>query len=344
MYCAVIGLGNIGSAVYNDLAQILPNVIGVDISEQRVAYLQQKGVRATTELSACAAADVFIICASTGAKMENIYSIAASLSPKSGALICVESTLLVNTMNSLAQHFINRGYIPGENIHLVHAPHRIMIGHDLSTIAIPRVVGGITERCLQMGVEFYTQLGTCVVPVPDICLAELSKLVENSLRYVEVAFAEALASYCAANNLDFHLLRQAVNSKGNVHLKNVDYGIGGECLPKDILFLQAACPAPILMGAQATDEQYRDDLRQHILSKGRRVLIRGVGYKPGSSDISHSHAINLALALHQADCEVSVCDPLVNPLDILQAGLTPAYQSDTSEYDIIVERGHIHYQ
>ena len=342
MKCAIIGLGNIGMAVYQDLAAVWPDITGVDINAQRVAYLQKQGVQATTDMNACAHSDVWIICASTGPHMENIFAITDSMAPKKGALISIESTLQVNTMQELARRFNARGYRPGEDIFLVHTPHRIMFGSNTSTLSMPRVIGGVTNQCLEAGTRFYESLHATLLPVPDVRLAELAKLVENSSRYVEIAFAEAIANYCTSKNLDFLLLRNAVNSKGNVTLRNVDYGIGGECLPKDIAFLQAECHSPLFSGAMATDKNYRKNLLRRVLRLGRRVLIRGVGYKPGLGDMAYSRGVELARRLTAQGCAVDIADELISSAALRQAGLHPADTSDdTGNYDVVVERGRL---
>ncbi len=343
MRCAVIGMGRIGASVYQDLAPRLPSIIGLDIDGKRVAELAAQGFRVTTDFQDCTDIDVWIICTATGRNMETILSLGAALTPGPGSLVSVESTLLPGTMGDLAARFASRGFRAGQDFFLVHVPHRVMLGCDASTLSMPRVIGGITPHCLDKGMAFYRPLVSDLVPVTDIRVAELSKIVENSLRFVDIAFAETVAAICAAaQGLDFQSLRQAVNSKGNVRLLDVDYGIGGECLPKDIGFLNRVFPSPVLSGAVEADLRYREDLQGRALAAalagGRSVLVDGVGYKPGIADLSFSRAVETAKSLQAAGARVFVYDPLFPDEVLKKEGLVPVATPE-GPYDLIIRRG-----
>jgi UDP-N-acetyl-D-mannosaminuronate dehydrogenase len=97
-------------------------------------------------------------------------------------------------------------------------------------------------------------------PVSEIEMAELAKIVENAHRYLQIAFAEDLYLYCQANNINFPELRDALNTKWNVHILEPREGIGGHCLPKDTkMFLQSSqsIKSKILTAAIEVDEDYR---------------------------------------------------------------------------------------
>ena len=97
-------------------------------------------------------------------------------------------------------------------------------------------------------------------PVSDIEIAELSKIAENADRYLQIAFAEDLYLYCQANNINFSELRDAVNTKWNVHILEPREGIGGHCLPKDTkMFLHSSksIKSKILQAAIEVDQDYR---------------------------------------------------------------------------------------
>jgi UDP-N-acetyl-D-mannosaminuronic acid dehydrogenase len=97
-------------------------------------------------------------------------------------------------------------------------------------------------------------------PVSDIEIAELAKIVENADRYLQIAFAEDLYLYCQANNISFPELRDAINTKWNVHILEPREGIGGHCLPKDTkMFLQSSksIKSKILQAAIEVDQDYR---------------------------------------------------------------------------------------
>jgi UDP-N-acetyl-D-mannosaminuronate dehydrogenase len=103
-------------------------------------------------------------------------------------------------------------------------------------------------------------LGIPMRPVPKIEMAELSKIIENAHRYLQIAFAEDLYLYCQANNINFPELRDALNTKWNVEILEPREGIGGHCLPKDTkMFLESSNrrPSKILAAAMEVDRDYR---------------------------------------------------------------------------------------
>jgi len=115
-------------------------------------------------------------------------------------------------------------------------------------------------------------LGIPMHPVSEIEMAELAKIVENAHRYLQIAFAEDLYLYCQANNINFPELRDALNTKWNVHILEPREGIGGHCLPKDTkMFLQSSqsVKSKILAAAIEVDEDYR----QYIQSRPSKSLL-----------------------------------------------------------------------
>jgi UDP-N-acetyl-D-mannosaminuronic acid dehydrogenase len=115
-------------------------------------------------------------------------------------------------------------------------------------------------------------LGIPMHPVSEIEIAELAKIVENAHRYLQIAFAEDLYLYCKANNVNFPELRDALNTKWNVHILEPREGIGGHCLPKDTkMFLQSSqsVKSKILAAAIEVDEEYR----QYIQSRPSKSLL-----------------------------------------------------------------------
>ena len=115
-------------------------------------------------------------------------------------------------------------------------------------------------------------LGIPMHPVSEIEMAELAKIVENAHRYLQIAFAEDLYLYCQANNINFPELRDALNTKWNVHILEPREGIGGHCLPKDTkMFLQSSqsIKSKILTAAVEVDEEYR----QYIQSRPSKSLL-----------------------------------------------------------------------
>ncbi|MBY6276753.1 MAG: nucleotide sugar dehydrogenase [Symbiobacterium thermophilum] len=332
----VVGVGNIGTNLLTSLRRKGVQAVGVEINPDRRAALAAAGVDGVfAGPDEAGAPDVWILTTSTGPGMSHILSAVRSLSPKPGALVSVESTLPVGGTARLAEAFRERGYVPGETFHLAHVPHRILFGVEETVFDAPRVVAGVTSACRDAAIAFYRPLVPVLYPVDDVRVAELSKIVENGLRYLNIAFAEALFGYCLEHGLDWAQLHGAVNTKPNVELLNVDFGIGGECLPKDMGFLQEALQSPLLEAAVAADEAHRARLRR-LAGPHRRVLVMGLTFKPGFPDTRFSRARELAEALAADGKEVYVYDPALGPEKVTELGFR--WGDPGGAYDLIYQR------
>ena len=236
--------------------------------------------------------DVFIICISThkpddmfSPQINGLLSIANKISreaKKDGALVSIESTIPKGTSRKISK-------ILNHRFHVVHAPHRWYAleekEHGVNQL---RVIGGVNDCCLRAGIKFYSgdnstgveeqdssslscscslsrsyllkSLGISMHPVPNIETAEITKIAENAYRYLQIAFAEDLYIYCQTNDINFSELRDALNTKWNVHILEPREGIGGHCLPKDTkMFLQSSNgrKSKILTAAMEVDGDYK---------------------------------------------------------------------------------------
>ena len=201
--------------------------------------------------------DVYMVCISTHSPddiftpdVSGLISVANKLSQegKEGALVVIESTVPQGTSRQFCE-------IVGHKLHVVHAPHRWYSSEENEHgVNQPRVIGGAYDCCLKLGMQFfagtdsangdsntYKGLGVPMLPLSKIELAELTKIIENSHRYLQIAFAEELFLYCQANGVDFEELRKSLNTKWNVNILEPRQGIGGHCLPKDTrMFLNSS--------------------------------------------------------------------------------------------------------
>jgi UDP-N-acetyl-D-mannosaminuronic acid dehydrogenase len=235
--------------------------------------------------------DVYILCISThrpddmfSPQIEGLLSIVDKISKeaKNGALVSIESTIPKGTSKKVFEMLNHR-------LHVAHAPHRwYALEEQEHGVNQVRVIGGVCDCCLKVAMHFYDgrsesenmnnsssssssneeirskskdkSLGIPMHPVSDIEIAELAKIVENADRYLQIAFAEDLYLYCQANNISFPELRDAINTKWNVHILEPREGIGGHCLPKDTkMFLQSSksIKSKILQAAIEVDQDYR---------------------------------------------------------------------------------------
>ena len=280
----IIGLGQLGLPVAKYIKQRGGfDVYGYDISSKAMERAQTTaGIKKATNFSDF---DVYILCISThkaedmfSPQIEGLLSIIDKISKeaKNGALVSIESTIPKGTSKKVFEMLNHR-------LHVAHAPHRwYALEEQEHGVNQVRVIGGVCDCCLKVAMYFYDgrsenmnnssssssneekskakSLGIPMHPVSDIEIAELAKIIENADRYLQIAFAEDLYIYCQANNISFPELRDAVNTKWNVHILEPREGIGGHCLPKDTkMFLQSSksIKSKILQAAIEVDQDYR---------------------------------------------------------------------------------------
>jgi UDP-N-acetyl-D-mannosaminuronic acid dehydrogenase len=290
----VIGLGQLGLPVAEYIKQRGGfDVYGYDISSKAMDRAQTTaGIKKATNFSDF---DVYILCISThkpddmfSPQIDGLLSIVDKISKeaKNGALVSIESTIPKGTSKKVFEMLNHR-------LHVAHVPHRwYALEEQEHGVNQVRVIGGVCDCCLKIAMYFYDgrsgnmnnsssftttttsttttttdekrskakSLGIPMHPVSDIEVAELAKIVENAHRYLQIAFAEDLYIYCQANNISFPELRDAVNTKWNVHILEPREGIGGHCLPKDTkMFLQSSksIKSKILQAAIEVDQDYR---------------------------------------------------------------------------------------
>ncbi|MFN2434094.1 MAG: NAD(P)-binding domain-containing protein [Nitrososphaeraceae archaeon] len=281
----VIGLGQLGLPVAKYVKNRGFETFGYDINRRRVEYAEKNyGIKSIKRFDDI---DVFILCVSTHDPndeytpyVDGLYSLAQKISreAKNGSLVSIESTVPKGTSKKIFE-------ILNHRLHVAHAPHRwYSLEEDVHGVNQVRVIGGVSDCCLKIGLQFYDSgnealefndnitnynnqeksrkngLGIPMHPVSEIEIAELTKIIENADRYMQIAFSEDLYLYCQANNVNFGELRDALNTKWNVNILEPRDGVGGHCLPKDTkMFLQSSksIKSKILMAAMEVDQDYR---------------------------------------------------------------------------------------
>jgi UDP-N-acetyl-D-mannosaminuronic acid dehydrogenase len=271
----VIGLGQIGFAVASYIKkQGLHDVYGYDISPAARDRAELKiGIKNAADFSGF---DIYMVCISTHKPDDmfvpdttGVISIANKLSKegKEGALVVIESTVPIGTSRQFCE-------ILDHKLHVVHAPHRWYSQEENEHgVNQPRVIGGVYDCCLRSGMQFfsgtesatgdsgiYQGLRVPMLPLSKVEMAELTKIIENSHRYLQIAFAEELLLYSQANGIDFWELRKALNTKWNVNILEPRQGIGGHCLPKDTkMFLNSSnlVRSRIIAAAMEADDEYK---------------------------------------------------------------------------------------
>jgi len=282
----VVGLGQLGLPVAKYVKGKGFDTYGYDINPHALEFaFENYGIKKIESFSDI---DVFILCISTH-KPNDIYSphidglleIAEKISKeaKDGSLVSIESTIAKGTSKKIFELLNHR-------LHVAHAPHRwYALEEDIHGVNQLRVIGGVSDCCLRLALGFYdgrnnnlnytdsmgaiienevTQINKSLEipmhPVSEIEIAELTKIIENANRYMQIAFAEDIYLYCQANNIGFSELRNALNTKWNVNILEPRDGIGGHCLPKDTkMFIHSSrsVRSKILSAALEVDSDYR---------------------------------------------------------------------------------------
>jgi UDP-N-acetyl-D-mannosaminuronic acid dehydrogenase len=281
----VIGLGQLGLPVAKYVKERGFETFGYDINPLKVEDAEKNyGIRSIEGFDDI---DVFILCVSTHDPndeytpyIDGLFSLARKISreAKNGSLVSIESTVPKGTSKKIFEMLNHR-------LHVAHAPHRwYALEEEVHGVNQVRVIGGVSDCCLKIALQFYDRgnevlepkdtvisnntceitktnsLGIPMHPVSEIEIAELSKIIENADRYMQIAFSEDLYLYCQANNVNFGELRDALNTKWNVKILEPRDGVGGHCLPKDTkMFLQSSksIKSKILMAALEVDNDYR---------------------------------------------------------------------------------------
>jgi UDP-N-acetyl-D-mannosaminuronate dehydrogenase len=281
----VIGLGQLGLPVAKYVKESGFETFGYDINPLRVENAEKNyGIKSIEQFDDI---DVFILCVSTHDPndeytpyVDGLFSLSQKISreAKNGSLVSIESTIPKGTSRKIFE-------ILNHRLHVAHAPHRwYALEEDVHGVNQIRVIGGVSDCCLKIALQFYDSgnevldltgsitsskingppktngLGIPMHPVSEIEIAELTKIIENADRYMQIAFSEDLYLYCQTNNVNFGELREALNTKWNVNILEPRDGVGGHCLPKDTkMFLQSSksLKSKILMSAMEVDQDYR---------------------------------------------------------------------------------------
>jgi len=270
----VIGLGQIGYTCSQYLKKVGLKVDGYDISEQAKKRALDDGIinKVAKNFSDY---DCYIICISTHKPdnefepyMDSFFQLMETIGKegKKDALITIESTIPIGTTKKVLE-------IVKHKMHVLHVPHRYYYKetktHGVNQL---RVLGAPQSCCGKMGDYFYSKV--LEIPIHEVHssdVAELSKVVENTYRYLQISFAEELKIVCDSKGIKFDELREACNTKWNIDILENQNGIGGHCLPKDtqmfLEFSNGALPRSLLETAIAVDLKYRAHLMKPPLLK-----------------------------------------------------------------------------
>lgn len=343
----VLGLGYIGLPTASILATRGFQVIGVDINERVVQTIHGGGIHiyetgleklvneATSSGSLVARlipepADVFIIAVPTpitknkGADLEAVKAASESIVPylQKGNLVILESTVPPGTTKELVQPILERsGLKPGTDFQLVHAPERVLPGQILrELVQNDRILGGITLESAERARDLYLSFVKGKIFITDETSAEMVKLVENTYRDINIAYANELAQICDSLDINVWEIINLANKHPRVNILQPGPGVGGHCIPVDPWFIVEKTPdlAKLIHQGRLVNDcmtNYVCDKVLEFLSEISDPVIGvfGITYKENVDDIRESPSLDIIRHLRDHGCDVRVHDPYVYP-------------------------------
>jgi UDP-N-acetyl-D-glucosamine dehydrogenase len=256
---------------------------------------------------------------------------------RKGQVVVLESTTYPGTTRESLQPILERsGIKAGEDFHLAFSPERVDPGRtDWTTKNTPKLVGGLTPACTERAVELYRSAVDTVVPLSSPETAEMTKLLENIFRAVNIALVNELAQLCERMEVDVWEVVEAAETKpfGFMSFKPGP-GLGGHCIPIDPFYLTwkareydfytefidlaGKVNANMPFFCRSLISQALNHGAEKSL-KGSRILILGVSYKADIDDVRESPAKKIVELLHKAGTDVSYHDPHVPEFDGLRS-------------------------
>jgi len=362
----IIGLGYVGLPLAVEFAKAGFSVTGIDliqpkvdqinagdsyiqdVSDEDVASLVAAGkLRATTDFSVVAELDTINICVPTPLRktkdpdMSFIVSacqeIARFVHP--GMLAILESTTYPGTTDELVLPMLSStGLKVGEDFFLCFSPERVDPGNPkFQTRNIPKVVGGVTPACTELGAHFYAQALENVVPVSSTQVAEMVKLLENTFRMINIGLVNELAMMCERMSINIWEVIDAAATKPFGFMPFYPGpGLGGHCIPIDPFYLswkskQAGIEARFIELAGYINGQMPHFVVEKVQNalndrgkavKGSHVHILGVAYKRDIEDVRESPALDIIHLLQRRGAKVTFSDPHVPSIRIEEGTLT----------------------
>ena len=242
----------------------------------------------------------------------------------SGALLVVQSTIAPGTSKSIIKPIVEKASKKtlGKNLFYAYVPERIMPGRTLDTLKnMPRIIGADNENSRKAATALYKYVTNADIDSASIISAEISKTAENSCRFIEINFANALALLCEEHGASFQDVRRLANKHENVKLLWPGVGIGGHCIPKDP-WLLAWNNRQSLMGSLFNiGKKINQSMPLHTIEliklglnkinvkiKGAEIAVLGVSYRAGSDDVRSSPANAVISGLTRMGAKLTIHD------------------------------------
>ncbi|RRO18962.1 nucleotide sugar dehydrogenase [Saccharopolyspora rhizosphaerae] len=377
----VVGLGYVGLPTALSLAEAGITVTGVDIDENRLLAIKSQHVdisdadrerlsralsagrlAVTTNAAAISEAEAVLISVPTPVDTHLVpdmraltaacASVVANAVPDQ-TIVLTSTTYVGCTRDLIAEPLRHRnGWTVGEDVHVAFSPERIDPGvtrHDRR--ATPRVVGGVTTECGRRAEAAVAATAAAVHTVTSPEAAELTKLLENSFRAVNIAMVNEFADSCRAFGVDpIEVIEAAATKPYGFMPFHPGPGVGGHCIPCDTHYLlwqlrAQRLPAPLMNAAMgsiaARPRRVVDRARQLLADRGKPfagadVLVLGVAYKPGVADVRESPALEIMSELTASGVRVSYADPYVPSVELGETTLLSGEGVEARAWDLVI--------
>ncbi|HEL3813754.1 TPA: nucleotide sugar dehydrogenase [Stenotrophomonas maltophilia] len=348
----IVGLGYVGLPLLLRYSEVGYKVVGFDIDPSKIEMLSSgrsyiehigsediakafaSGAEATTDYARAKDVDALIICVPTPLTkfrepdLSFVVGTVDALLPhlRAGQIMSLESTTYPGTTDEeLKPRVESQGFTIGEDYFLVFSPEREDPGNpNFSTRSIPKVCGGVTAPCLEVGLALYGQVIDRVVPVSSARAAEMTKLLENIHRAVNIGLVNEMKVAADRMGIDIHeVIRAAATKPFGFVAYYPGPGLGGHCIPIDPFYLTwKAREYGVHTRFIELAGEINSSMPDYVISKtllalnlrrkainGSRVLVLGIAYKKNVDDMRESPSVALMEKLRDLGAEVSYSDP-----------------------------------
>lgn len=345
----VIGLGYIGLPTALILASGGNKVVGTDYNKEVVKSLQngvvpfeEKGIddlyieaikKGISFSSEYIKTDMYIITVPTpyikdSKKIDPSYIVSAVKSVmdvcEKGAVVAIESTVSPGTIDKFVRPVIqDKGFVLGKDIHLVHAPERILPGNMIHELKYnSRTIGADNVEAGERVKKIYETFCESEIVITDIRTAEMTKVVENTFRDINIAFANELTKICRTDDLDVYEIIRIANKHPRVNILNPGPGVGGHCISVDPWFLVGDYPGltNLILTARHTNDSMPEFVLERVntimeengMTDVSRVGLYGLTYKQDVDDVRESPTLQLLEKMKEHLAPgLKVYDPMV---------------------------------
>lgn len=375
----VIGLGYVGLPLARAFAERGHDVHGIDIDQRKISQLRNRvsylsdlsnadigrlfdteRFRAASSFDAVASADAILICVPTPLDRDDrpdlkpLLGAVRGIVPflRKGQLVVLESSTFPGTCEELVIPLLeSAGMVVGRDLHLAYSPERIDPGSKWTLESIPKVIGGFSPACTAFAKRIYDTVFDRTVVVSSLKAAEMTKLLENAQRFVNISLMNSLLPFAREMNIDLWEVIDAAGTKPfgfSAYYPGV--GVGGHCIPVDPLYLlwkakEHQLDLPFIELSHRINREMpaytvgrvKESMRSGDIN-GSRILAVGVTYKKDVNDLRESASMKVVSLLRRGGAEVSFYDPYVEEVRVDGSSLpfVPLTEDNLKAFDCVL--------